>query len=141
MTASRTITNSYRDFQLLDLSRLLKTSVGRGPFLLVQDGCDPSDPKLRECSFVLTRRGTWLHYYLFLTLPETVRRRCAMFEGSAEALSFAANLPAQVTVENPISLQELIHDSGFEPDASDAVGKALLEQLHDRHPVLPKLAA
>lgn len=141
MTASRTITNCYQDFHLLDLSRLMKNSTGRGPFLLVQDGCDPADPQMRECSFVLTRRGTWLHYYLFLTLPETVRRRCVLFEAGAEALSFAANLPAAVTVENMRSLQELIHESGFQPDVEDHVGNALLEQLRERRTVPPESGA
>lgn len=134
MTASRTITNRYQDFHLLDLSRLMKNSAGRGPFLLVQDGCDPADPQMRECSFVLTRRGTWLHYYLFLTLPETVRRRCVLFDTGAEALAFAANLPGTVTVENPMSLQELIHESGFQPGSEDDVGNALLQALRLRHP-------
>lgn len=144
MIASRSITNRYQDFRLLDLSKLMKRTDGRGPFLLVQEGCDPADPQFRECSFVLTRRGTWLHYYLFLTLPEIVRRRCAMFESSGEALEFAGNLAHPVTVETAVSLQEWIHQTGYQPAAEDAVGQALHHDLarglpdaastHLRHP-------
>jgi len=141
MTASRAITNRYQDFQLLDLSKLMKRTQGRGPFLLVQEGCDPADPHSRECSFVLTRRGTWLHYYLFLALPETVRYRCAMFETGAEALKSAANLTGPVRVENAVSLQELIREHGFEPDPSDAQGRALWDELGGRHPGLKNLPA
>ncbi len=137
MTASRTITNRYQDFHLLDLSRLMKTSAGRGPFLLVQDGCDPADPQMRECAFVLTKRGTWLHFYLYLALSEKVREQCAYFETVAEVLQRADTLPANVVVEDAASLQELLHEAGFEPDASDPLGQALLREVRLRHRLAP----
>lgn len=140
MFATRTITNSYQDFQLLELSRLLHTD-GRGPFMVVQEGAAPDDSAMRHCSFVLTRRGTWLHYYLFLALPEEVRRRIAMFDTVADVFARAEAMPAHVRVEDALSLQELLHDSGFEPGAADEQGRVLFEDLRRRHPgeLLPKL--
>ncbi len=134
MSATKIITNSYQDFHLLALGQLLSHGEGHGPFIWVQDGCAPDDPRQRVCSFVLTRRGTWLHYYLFLALPEAVRRKCAMFETSAEALALASTLPARPVVEDSLSLPELIHAAGFSPADSDAAGHALLVELQRRHP-------
>lgn len=133
MTARRAITNHLQDCQLLDLGRLLGHEGNRGPFLLVQDGCDPADPKMRECSFVLTRRGTWLHYYLYLALPESIRRRCALFDTSPEVMQLAEGLPGKVQVEDPLSLQEMLREYGFQPNPEDFTGRALLEQLKARH--------
>jgi len=137
MSDTRVITNDYQDFQLLAVGRLMAHGEGRGPFMIVQDGIAPNDPQNRFCSFVLTHRGTWLHYYLFLALPEEVRRRCAVFETSTEALECAASLSGRPTVEDALSLPELIHESGFEPAQSDATGRALLEELQRRHPHSP----
>ncbi len=140
MLATRTITNSYQDFQLLELSRLLHTE-GRGPFMVVQEGAAPDDSAMRHCSFVLTRRGTWLHYYLFLALPEDVRQRIAMFDTVADVFARAEFMPERIRVEDAVSLQELLHSSGFEPGAADTQGRALFEELRRRHPgeLLPKL--
>jgi hypothetical protein len=134
MSGDRILTNDYRDFQLMELGKLMASSGGRGPFMVVQDGIAPGDPRMRTCSFVLTRRGTWLHYYLFLTLPEDVRRRCALFESGAEALGMAGTLSGAPVVEDAFSLPELIHEGGFEPAETDRTGRALLKELRRRHP-------
>ena len=135
MKTANAITNSYRDFHVLNLSQLVHHVEGRGPFMVTQDGCDPGDPTMRFCSFVLTRRGTWLHFYLYLALPESVRQHCAHFGTIAEVLERADSLPGKVIVENAASLQELIHEAGFEPDAADATGQALWRELKKRHEV------
>ena len=134
MSGDRILTNDYRDFQLLELGKLMSSGEGRGPFMVLQDGIAPGDPRMRTCSFVLTRRGTWLHYYLFLTLPEEVRRRCALFESGAEALGQAGVLSGVPVVEDTLSLPELIHQAGFKPAETDTTGRALLEELRRRHP-------
>ena len=135
MKTASAITNRYQDFQMLNLARLVHRVEGRGPFLVTQDGCDPDDPSMRACSFVLTRRGTWLHFYLYLALPEAVRRHCAQFETGEEALQRADSLPGKVIVESASSLQELIREAGFEPDAADLTGNALMQELKKRHAV------
>lgn len=133
MKTANSITNSYQDFQVLNLCQLVHHVEGRGPFMVTQDGCDPNDAAMRNCSFVLTRRGTWLHFYLYLALPEKVRAQCAHFETVAEVLQRADSLPPKVIVEDAASLQELIREAGFEPDAADATGQALLREMKKRH--------
>ena len=133
MKPASPITNQYQDFKVLNLAQLLHRTEGRGPYMITQDGCDPNDPTMRACSFVLTRRGTWLHFYLYLALPEPVRRSCAQFETITEVLQHARSLPEKVTVEDAASLQDLLHQSGFEPDAADAAGRALLQEIKNRH--------
>ncbi|MEN9575462.1 MAG: hypothetical protein RL514_3317 [Verrucomicrobiota bacterium] len=136
MIATRTITNSYQDFQLLELSKLLHRTEGRGPFMVVQEGCAPDDSSSRNCSFVLTHRGTWLHYYLYLALPEAVRR-VAMFDTVADVFARAETMPARVKVEDAMSLQALLRDEGFEPATGDEQGRVLFEELKRRHPGEP----
>ena len=133
MKTANAITNRPQDFKILNLCQLVHHVEGRGPFLVTQDGCDPDDPKMRECSFVLTKRRTWLHFYLYLALPETVRQKCAYFETIGEVLQRADSLPDRVIVENAASLQELIREAGFEPDAADVTGQALLREMRKRH--------
>jgi hypothetical protein len=135
MKTANAISNRYQDFQVLNLCQLVHHVDGRGPFMVTQDGCDPDDPTMRACSFVLTKRGTWLHFYLYLALPESVRQHCAHFETVADVLQRADALPGRVVVENAASLQELIREAGFEPDAADATGQALLRELKKRHEV------
>jgi len=133
MKTANAISNRYQDFQVLNLCQLVHHVDGRGPFMVTQDGCDPNDPTMRACSFVLTKRGTWLHFYLYLALPESVRQHCAHFETVDDVLQRADALPGRVVVENAASLQELIREAGFEPDAADATGQALLRELKKRH--------
>lgn len=133
MNTANAITNRSQDFKILNLCQLVHHVEGRGPFMVTQDGCDPNDPKMRECSFVLTKRGTWLHFYLYLALPETVRQKCAHFETVAEALHGADSLQSVVVVETAASLQEMLQECRFEPASEDAAGRALLREIQSRH--------
>jgi hypothetical protein len=138
MKIANSITNQYQHFQVLNLSQLVHKIEGRGPFMVTQDGCDPSDPAMRQCSFVLTRRGTWLHFYLYLALPETVRQQCTHFETIAEVLHRAESLSPKAIVEDATSLQEMIREAGFQPAPEDATGQALLSEMKRRHAVSPE---
>lgn len=131
MIATHTITNRFPDFRLLDLSKLEHRTSGHGPFMLMQDGSAPDDPKMRECSFVLTKRGSWLHFYLYLALPENVRRHCAHYPTAAEALKRADTLPDKVVVEDAASLQELLQEAGFEPEG--VADQKLFQEMKARH--------
>ena len=54
----RTITNSYRDAQILNLG-----SAGeRGPYLVTQTGVAPSDPMPKTRMFVLRPDGCWVDF-------------------------------------------------------------------------------
>jgi hypothetical protein len=127
------IRNETQALQVMNLSQVVHRTEGRGPYLIMQDGCDPQDPRMRSCSFVLTRRGTWLHFYLYLALSESARAQCAQFETAAEAMTAAGALTGQVTVESAESLQEFLREGGFMPTACDLTGNALLEAVRKRH--------
>lgn len=133
MKIASAITNNFQNFHVHNLSQLVHRVEGRGPFIVTQDGAAPDDPKMRQCSFVLTRRGTWLHFYLYLTLPENVRAACAHFDSIADVMAHAETLPGKATVEDTASLQELIHTAGFTPEPTDVAGTALLQAIIDRH--------
>ena len=45
----------------------------------------------------------------------------------------ADTLPTNVGVEDAASLQDLLHEAGFEPDVSDPTGQALLREVRQRH--------
>lgn len=133
MKIASSITNQYSDFHLLNLSELIHHTPGRGPFMVTQDGCAPDDPAMRQCSFVLTHRGTWLHFFLYLALPPRVRAQCAHFETVAELLQLADSLPPKVQVEDAATLQDLIRGTGYEPSHDDPLGQALLRAIQQRH--------
>ncbi|MBL9169200.1 MAG: hypothetical protein JNN07_15780 [Verrucomicrobiales bacterium] len=130
---ANSITNQFQDFHVQNLCQLVHHVEGRGPFIVTQDGAAPDDPRMRQCSFVLTKRGTWLHFYLYLALPEVVRDQLTYFDAIAAIIQRAETLSAKVVVEDASSLQDLLHETGFKPEASDLIGQALLREVSLRH--------
>lgn len=66
----RTITNSYRDAQILNLG-----SAGeRGPYLVTQTGVSPKDPIPRTRMFVLRPDGFWVDFSAYASQgkPEAI---------------------------------------------------------------------
>jgi hypothetical protein len=54
----RTITNNYRDAQILNLG----SSTEKGPYLVTQTGVAPSDPMPKTRMFVLRVDGYWVDF-------------------------------------------------------------------------------
>jgi hypothetical protein len=54
----RTITNDYKDSQILNLG----SGGERGPYLVTQTGVAPSDPLLKTRMFVLRPDGHWVDF-------------------------------------------------------------------------------
>ena len=54
----RTITNDYRDAEILDLGSGYET----GPFLVTQTGVGPNDPVPKTKMFVLRPDGQWVDF-------------------------------------------------------------------------------
>ena len=54
----RTITNDYRDSQILNLG----SGAERGPYLVIQTGVAPSDPMPKTRMFVLRPDGCWVDF-------------------------------------------------------------------------------
>jgi hypothetical protein len=129
----RAITNSYHDFRILNVSKRTRHPEQRGPFMAIQEGSDPNDPQMRECTFVLTRRGTWMHCYLFLMLPTPLRRQVAVFDKPQDILALAEELsPKPVAIETARSLHELIGSSVQALADDDPTSQTLLTELKRR---------
>ena len=54
----RTITNDYKDAQILNLG----SEGEHGPYLVTQTGIAPSDPLPKTCTFVLRPDGNWVNF-------------------------------------------------------------------------------
>ena len=54
----RTITNDYRDSQILDLG----SGYEKGPYLVTQTGVSPNDPVPKTHLFVLRPDGNWVDF-------------------------------------------------------------------------------
>ncbi len=134
MCIAKTITNSFQDFRLLEISRTTKHPESRGPYMVAQTGSTPGDPEVRECTFALTRRGTWLHCYIFFLLPRDLRRQIAVFETVPEVMELAGRLTGNPVVETIESLPRLLGDAGFRPLDDDPASAALMAELRNRHP-------
>lgn len=133
MPIANTITNQFADFQLLEVGKTTAHPENRGPYMVVQTGSAPGDPELRECTFTLTHRGTWLHCYVFFMLPRPIRRQVAVFESVPEVMRLAGGLTGRPVVETIESLQELLREAGFKPTADDPASEALLKELKQKH--------
>ena len=66
----RTITNDYKDAQILNLG----SGAERGPYLVTQTGVAPSDPVLETRMFVLRPDGNWVDFNAYASQgkPEVI---------------------------------------------------------------------
>ena len=66
----RTITNDYRDSQILDLG----TGHEKGPYLVTQTGVSPNDPVPKTHMFVLRPDGKWADFNAYASQgkPEAI---------------------------------------------------------------------
>jgi hypothetical protein len=70
----RNITNSFQDVRLASLSTWKQASEFNprdhgGPYVILQEGYDPDDPKVIAEEFVLGRSGKWISLGLFYRMP------------------------------------------------------------------------
>ena len=78
----RTITNDYRDAQILNLG----SGGERGPYLVTQTGVSPKDPLPEERMFVLRPDGRWVDFnaYACQGKPEVIDE--IVFSTTAEVM-------------------------------------------------------
>ena len=129
MKIGSTITNRFGDFRLLELSKTTDHPDRRGPYMVAQTGSAPGDPTQRECTFALTKRGSWLHHYILFMLPPSLRDEIVVFETVAEVMELAEGLAGAPEVETIESLGQMLHERGFRPEAGDRTTEALLEEI------------
>lgn len=129
-TNLRNLTNNFQDVRLASLAKTRMAAEitpcdQGGPYVVMQEGYDPSDPKVFAEDFVLGRSGKWLSLGLFFKMPIPERRAEFVFGTAAEVMQVMSSLPPAVQIHRPGALAEAEPATG-EPDemvAALAAGK------------------
>jgi hypothetical protein len=124
----RNITNSFLDVRLASLASWRQAVEFNprdrgGPYVVLQEGYDPEDPKVIAEEFVLGRSGKWLSLGLFYKLPVPERRSEYIFGTVAEVMQMMQNLPSKVQILRPGTPAEA-ESAGTEPDEMAAALQA-----------------
>lgn len=69
-----------------------------GPYVVMQEGYDPTDSKMSPDEFLLGRSGKWLSLGIFQRLPVEVRRPEFVFGTAAEVMTLMRDLPPKVAM-------------------------------------------
>lgn len=102
----RNITNNFQDVRLgslatwRDASQIQPQDHG-GPYVVLQRGFDPLDPKCTPDEFILGRAGKWLSMSDFYRMPKSARRAEFVFGTAAEVMTLMHGLPPKVEVLRP----------------------------------------
>ena len=72
-----------------------------GPYIVIQEGYDPDDPKMLGDQFVLGRAGRWLPLGRFFQVPVAERRAEFVFGTAAEVMQVMQDLPSKVGMLRP----------------------------------------
>lgn len=130
----RAITNDHRDVRLVSLRRwkgagAVEPRDDAGPYMVSQDGFDPSDPAMVPAEYILGRSGAWLRVEDLLRLPREERQREFIFGTAAEVLEVMMGLR-----ERPVVLRADGREAA--PADDDGLAQALARgQGEDSPPV------
>jgi len=94
----RTLTNNYRDCELLNLSY---NKDGRGPYVLRQDGVPPDSTSPREYRFLLRKDLTWVLNLTVFALPEKELENF-IYKDAVELYAVVENLGGKPVVEDAL---------------------------------------
>jgi len=102
----RNITNDFQDVRLASLATWRQAGEftprdRNGPYVVLQDGYDPEDPKVIADEFVLGRSGKWLSLSYFYKMPIPDRRAEFVFGTMAEVMEMMHNLPSKAQILRP----------------------------------------
>src|SRR5438876_9535125 len=84
----RTITNDYRDAQILNLG----SGGERGPYLMTQTGVSPNDPLPKERMCVLRRDGRWVDFNAYACQGMLEALDAVAFSTTGEGMESFGNL-------------------------------------------------
>jgi hypothetical protein len=126
----RTITNDYKDAQILNLG----SGGERGPYLCTQTGVSPSDPLLKTRMFVLRPDGHWVDFnaYACQAKPEAIDE--IVFPTMIKVMETFAKLLGRARVlDLPIDEKGL--EAWIERHSADPLqaARAWVEQYKVRH--------
>src|SRR5438270_12506314 len=100
----RTITNNYRDAQILNLG----TGAGRGPYLVTQTGVAPTDQQGKTRMFVLRPDGRWVDFNAYACQGKPEAMDELVFPTMAEVMKTFSKLSGRPQVmELPIDKEGL----------------------------------
>src|SRR4051812_34260225 len=104
------ITNHFLDVHLVSLSSWRQASEifprdRRGPYVVLQEGYDPNDYKMRADEFILGRSGKWLSLGWFYRMPVAERRAEFVFGTVGEVMQMMSDLPTQVVLFDRSALE------------------------------------
>ena len=102
----RSITNSFQDVRLSSMASWRQAAEFTprdkgGPYVVMQEGYDPQDPKFIADEFVLGRSGKWLSLSYFYQMPGSERRAEFVFGTAAEVMQMMGNLAPKVEILRP----------------------------------------
>jgi hypothetical protein len=126
----RTITNDYKDTQILNLG----SGGERGPYLCTQTGVSPSDPLLETRMFVLRPDGHWVDFNAYASQGKPEAMDEIVFPSMTKIMETFGRLFGQPRVLSlPINEKEL--KAWIERHSSDPLqaARAWVEQYKARH--------
>jgi hypothetical protein len=99
----RSITNNFLDVRLLSLASWRQAGEisprdHGGPYVVLQEGYNPNDPKMTPDEFILGRSGQWLSLGRFYQLPVDQRRAEFVFGTAGEIMQMMEDLPTKVVM-------------------------------------------
>ena len=120
--SSLRLTNHFSACRLVSLSKLKAATEfpardANGPYLIAQEGYNPSDPAMRRGEYLLSRSGEWLGTHWFARLPVPERRKEFFFATVGDVMEMMQDLPSKVRVisTKPANIEEETPpDSEFE---------------------------
>jgi hypothetical protein len=97
------ITNDLQDVRLVSLrswrqANEISPRDHGGPYVVLQEGYDPSDMKMIPTEFLIGRSGKWLPLVHFYKLPVPDRRAEFVFGTAAEVMQMMRDLPSQAAI-------------------------------------------
>ena len=100
----RTITNDYRDSQILDLG----SGYEKGPYLVTQTGVSPNDPVPKTHLLVLRPDGKWVDFNAYACQGKPEAMDELVFPGMAEVMKTFGKLMGRPQVlELPVDKEGL----------------------------------
>jgi len=117
----RNITNSFQDVRLVSLASWRQAAEisprdRGGPYVVMQEGYDPGDPKVTADEFVLGRSGKWISTSYFYKMSVPDRRAEFLFGTAAEVMTMMQDLPSKVQVIHPGAAEEPAAEPGPEDE-------------------------
>ena len=125
----RNLTNSFQDIRMVSLAAWRQAAEisprdHGGPYVVLQEGYDPEDPKLTPDEFLLGRSGQWLSLSFFYQLPVEERRAEYVYGMAGEVMDVMGKLPSKPVILRPAQKRSGTSESPEADDMTQALESA-----------------